>query len=500
MKYRTTALLAAMLCTSAAAMGQDLKVGDKAPKLEISEWVKGEPIKGFEKGRVYVVEFWATWCGPCIAGMPHVSEIQEEYADKGVKIIGVNIWDDPKNVQPFMEDRGSKPSGDELMSYTVAIEKKDNPKDVRNGVMTKTWMRAAGRNGIPSAFIIDQKGKIAWMGHPMSMDEPLKKVLAKGGPYAGGDKADRPVELMLGDEAPELAIDEWVKGKPITGFENGRVYVVEFWATWCGPCIACMPHVSEIQKEYADKGVKIIGVNIWDDPANVQPFMKNRDDQPSGDELMQYTVAIEKKYDGEDPKKTGLMAKTWMRAAGKNGIPTAFIVDQKGRIAWAGHPMGMDKPLEAIVNGDWSIKAELKKQEKAQRAKKQVDQYFRLFAAGEYDEAYAIGRKLVGGGLADNASALNSLAWGIVDPDNMPARQDLELALKAALRASELTDHEDAAILDTVAKVYYDKGDLKKAIKYQRQAVKHADDNEQLLDELSDRLSWYEKEAKKRGG
>ncbi|MCH7572240.1 MAG: redoxin family protein [Planctomycetes bacterium] len=307
-------------------------------------------------------------------------------------------------------------------------------------------------------------------------------------------------DLKVGDKAPKLEISEWVKGKPITGFEKGRVYVVEFWATWCGPCIAGMPHVSEIQKEYADKGVKIIGVNIWDDPANVQPFMKNRDDQPSGDELMQYTVAIEKKYDGEDPKKTGLMAKTWMRAAGKNGIPTAFIVDQKGRIAWAGHPMGMDKPLEAIVNGDWSIKAELKKQEKAQRAKKQVDQYFRLFAAGEYDEAYAIGRKLVGGGLADNASALNSLAWGIVDPDNMPARQDLELALKAALRASELTDHEDAAILDTVAKVYYDKGDLKKAIKYQRQAVKHADDNEQLLDELSDRLSWYEKEAKKRGG
>ena len=106
----------------------------------------------------------------------------------------------------------------------------------------------------------------------------------------------------------------------------------------------------------------------------------------------------------------------------------------------------------------------------------------------------------VAGGLADNADYLNRLAWGIVDPDNMPAKQDLNLALKAALRASELTNNEDTAILDTVAKVYFDKGDLKRAIRYQRQAVKYAGDDQRMLDDLSDRLNWYEKEAKKGGG
>ena len=47
-----------------------LKVGDNAPAITIADWVKGEPITGLEKGRVYVVEFWATWCGPCRVSIP----------------------------------------------------------------------------------------------------------------------------------------------------------------------------------------------------------------------------------------------------------------------------------------------------------------------------------------------------------------------------------------------------------------------------------------------
>ncbi|MCH8269599.1 MAG: redoxin family protein [Planctomycetes bacterium] len=473
MKYRTTALIAAMLCTSATALGQDLKVGDRAPKLSVDEWVKGAEFESFQKGKVYIVEFWATWCKPCIRSIPHLSEIQTEHADDGVVVLGV---------------AGSERKGrDHLFEW---VEEDDNGKKIAYNVaydadrsMFETWMTAAGKGGIPTAFLIDRDGKIAYIGHPSRLDKPLKKVLAKGGTYAGADEEDRPFELMLGDKAPELAIGEWVKGKPITGFENGRVYVVEFWATWCGPCIAGMPHLSDIQKEYVDKGVRIIGVNIKDDPENVAPFMKDR-----GDELMSYTVAIEKKDDPTDIEN-GVMVKSWMEAAGQRGIPTAFIIDQKGRVAWIGHPMGMDEPLEAIVAGEWNIEAEVKKLE-----------YFRLFKAGEYDKAYTIGRTLVAGGLADNADYLNRLAWGIVDPDNMPAKQDLNLALKAALRASELTNNEDAAILDTVAKVYFDKGDLKRAIRYQRQAVKYAGDDQRMLDDLSDRLNWYEKEAKKGGG
>ena len=149
-------------------------IGDKAPDLKISKWVKGEPVTEFRRDQVYVVEFWATWCGPCIAGMPHVSGVQKEYAEKNVRVIGVNIWDDPKNVEPFMKDKG----GNDKMQYTVAIEEKYEGKEIRNGKMSAEWMKAGGQNGIPTAFIVDKSGTIAWVGHPMNMDQPLKEIVA----------------------------------------------------------------------------------------------------------------------------------------------------------------------------------------------------------------------------------------------------------------------------------------------------------------------------------
>ncbi|HVU64861.1 MAG TPA: TlpA disulfide reductase family protein [Phycisphaerales bacterium] len=65
--------------------------------------------------------------------------------------------------------------------------------------------------------------------------------------------------LIVGDPAPSLSIEKWIKGEPVTSFEKGKVYVVEFWATWCGPCKASMPHITDLQKQYKGK-VTFIGV------------------------------------------------------------------------------------------------------------------------------------------------------------------------------------------------------------------------------------------------
>lgn len=306
------------------------------------------------------------------------------------------------------------------------------------------------------------------------------------------DKA-RPFELMVGDPAPSLAIGEWVKGDPITGFEQGSVYVVEFWATWCGPCIAGMPHISELQEKFADKGVKIVGVNIRDEPKNVAPFMEK--DAPihnvPGDEIMRYTVAIEEKDDDSDIRN-GVMEKTWMRPAGRRGIPSAFIVDQNQRIAWIGHPMSMDKPLEKVVEGKWNLEEEAANYAMAIAAEAKVQKYQKLFAKQEYEKAYALGNELVDGPLAKNPSGLNSMAWGIVDPDRSPKVKDLDLALKAAVRANELTESEDGNILDTLALVYYERGDLTEAVKFQRLAVKHS--GEGADPGIAKRLKKFEKE------
>jgi len=142
-----------------------LDVGSKAPAIGATKWVKGKEVKKFEKGKVYVVEFWATWCGPCIANIPHLTEIQKTYSD--VTVIGMAASDgkDSKKVEEFVKGKGDE------MGYTVAF-------DDGSGSMSKNWMQAAEQKGIPCAFVVDGEGKIAFVGHPGSekFEETIKSL------------------------------------------------------------------------------------------------------------------------------------------------------------------------------------------------------------------------------------------------------------------------------------------------------------------------------------
>jgi thiol-disulfide isomerase/thioredoxin len=163
------ALVAGM--TLAAVAGPSLKVGDPAPKLQTGKWVQGEPVKDFQKGKAYIVEFWATWCPPCRASIPHLNETYNKFKDKGLIVIGQDCSEqNDALVAPFVKNMGDK------MTYRVALDDKATNKQ---GQMSKTWMEAAGRDGIPSAFLVDTKGVIAWIGHPMELKEQvIEEVLA----------------------------------------------------------------------------------------------------------------------------------------------------------------------------------------------------------------------------------------------------------------------------------------------------------------------------------
>src|SRR4051794_38543923 len=152
-----------------------LAVGDDAPALAVSTWMQGDEVKSFEKGRVYVVEFWATWCGPCIVMMPHVAELQRQYK-KDVTVIGFSAKDklgnNEERVAEFVKKRGPK------LGYTFAYEEGDKTREA--------WMTAAGRGGIPCAFVVDREGKVAFIGHPMYLDVVLPRVVSGKWQYKEG--------------------------------------------------------------------------------------------------------------------------------------------------------------------------------------------------------------------------------------------------------------------------------------------------------------------------
>lgn len=169
---RFRAIVLATLLGMAGQVAAELKIGDPAPALEQGKYIQGEPVTKFEAGKVYVVEFWATWCGPCRTSIPHLNDLQEKYKDQGVVIIGQDVWERGEMVETkvtdFVKQMGAK------MGYRVALDTAAS----QAGAMAEKWMRAAGQNGIPTAFVVNQAGKIAWIGHPMSgLDEVVGQVL-----------------------------------------------------------------------------------------------------------------------------------------------------------------------------------------------------------------------------------------------------------------------------------------------------------------------------------
>lgn len=185
-----------------AAPAHILTIGDAAPAIQVGGWVKGDALTKFDPKQIYVVEFWATWCGPCRESIPHLTEMAKKFKGK-VTFNGVSVFESQtsatdtsyvKTVTDFVKQMGDK------MDYNVAYDTVDKN-------MAKTWMEAAQQPGIPTAFII-QNDKIDWIGHPMAMEEPLEQILAGKYDMAAAKKS---IEKQQAEAAAEAAFDSAVE-------------------------------------------------------------------------------------------------------------------------------------------------------------------------------------------------------------------------------------------------------------------------------------------------
>jgi thiol-disulfide isomerase/thioredoxin len=147
-------------------------VGKPAPDFTL-DLLDGAPFRlADRKGRVLVLDFWATWCGPCMQAMPQVERVVEEFRDRGVELIAVNLQEKPQQITTTLERHKLHPS--------VALD--------RDGIVAEKY----GAHAIPQTVIVDRNGTVA-------------RLFVGGGPHLGDQLRDA-LKAVLDDEGGSASI------------------------------------------------------------------------------------------------------------------------------------------------------------------------------------------------------------------------------------------------------------------------------------------------------
>ena len=127
-----------------------------------------------------------------------------------------------------------------------------------------------------------------------------------------------PVLLAVGSQAPDFTVQDKA-GSPVNLADyRGKVVVLDFWATWCGPCQASLPHTSEVAKQFADKGVVVLAVNVWDSKAKFDAWL------PLHPEYASLTFVLDPTQEqGKD------VASLLYHVS---GIPTQYVIGKDGKV------------------------------------------------------------------------------------------------------------------------------------------------------------------------
>ena len=293
--------------------------GKAPPTLEnLTTWMNTDARSWKDlQGKVVIVDFWATWCGPCIAQIPKLKELHAKYGEKGLVILGVHSASGWEKMENFVKDK-------ELPWAMAADEKRDLGE-------------AFSVQYIPSYFVIDKSGNVRVAGAKRDkLEEIVQALLKEDGkpvdPKTLIGKYPKPAEKRLfashdlrGKEAPKLEVDQWLTDQPNT---KGKVVLVEFFATWCVPCQASLAKLHEYQEQFKDD---LVIIAISDEPAEkIKEFL--------GTTQLNFAVA-------SDPK--GRMKD----ALGVQAIPHAMIISTDGVVRWQGFPFsGQDRLSEDMIN------------------------------------------------------------------------------------------------------------------------------------------------------
>ncbi len=144
-----------------ATSGMQLRRGAKFPQMTFVD-LNGKEVKlGGKQDKVYLVDFWATWCGPCRAAIPFLQELHEKYSEKGLVVVGVALDSgSEQDVRAFVENQ--------KMTYRICVPK--NQEEVKQRYRVKAY---------PTMYIVDKKGIVRYVeeGYSEELQEEILRQI-----------------------------------------------------------------------------------------------------------------------------------------------------------------------------------------------------------------------------------------------------------------------------------------------------------------------------------
>jgi len=306
------------------------------------------------QGKVIVIDFWATWCGPCKRAAPTLDKLQKAHRKELAVLAISGSGENASVVKKYLKRN----------KHSYAYLHDDD----------QTLNNAFGVRGIPHTVVLSTDGTVRWQGNPLNGDfTKIVKQVIKADPVVQARKRGQSVaydeDAFVGidsDANSSATVDAWpahneeklfadndLQGEaletPLSGLRwiagssrpetEGKVVVIDFWATWCGPCKNFSPRLDKLQKKFADD-VVAIGIAGQNDKIQVVESYLSRTSHS-------YLNA----YDSNQ---------RLYKSIGVQGIPHVLILSSDGVVRWQGYPGNVDfeTVLEEIVVADREMRAE----------------------------------------------------------------------------------------------------------------------------------------------
>lgn len=208
-----------------------------------------------------------------------------------------------------------------------------------------------GTNVASQRLKLDTMNRLLLQGGLFLAFMVLKSVLVGTGTQDKGRRAPKLTDHGL----------KMIQGEAPKGPRGGRPYVLEFWATWCGPCVRAIPHLSKLYQIHKKK-VDFVGVSS-EDADKVRSFLREKNEEHHAEE--------ENDSDDDETSTSGgggrggtegglfyrypcAISSSLASACGVTGLPTVWVVDRKGRVFWSGHPNAeeFEGALQAVADGE----------------------------------------------------------------------------------------------------------------------------------------------------